>query len=226
MKTIKAKNGKSYTKKQICEAIEYWKKQLMESIENPQDIIHKLEELNNHLELCGFPYQPWFYWNHRLQKIVQNLASSQNVKAEYMSFAKCGLTQPVYAAPHFNTSGDYEEEKKYFLHTFGIMLLHIPGENSKLPEGLLLNIKTNAERYSGQDAKHLVDRIAAVKCYPMVKNHTTFMLIPQHITVSKELKIFMKNLLVYDNVVFEVITKQIWWNYESTGIRTVNTNFD
>ena len=28
MKTIKAKNGKSYTKKQICEAIEYWKKQL------------------------------------------------------------------------------------------------------------------------------------------------------------------------------------------------------
>ena len=28
MKTYKAKNGKSYTKKQICEAIEYWKKQL------------------------------------------------------------------------------------------------------------------------------------------------------------------------------------------------------
>ena len=44
MKTIKAKNGKSYTKKQICEAIEYWEKQLKKMDEATHDGRH----LSNH----------------------------------------------------------------------------------------------------------------------------------------------------------------------------------
>ena len=50
MKTYKTKNGKSYTKKQICEAIEYWENKLNEMLnegkeEDSQQAIFLLRNL-------------------------------------------------------------------------------------------------------------------------------------------------------------------------------------
>ena len=40
MNTYKAKSGKEYTKKQIAEAVEYWKKQLKKFDESADETVH------------------------------------------------------------------------------------------------------------------------------------------------------------------------------------------
>lgn len=57
-KTVESKSGKKYTKKQICEAIAYWKKQLDKLDENKDDVesmdhkrlVELLEQIHEALE--------------------------------------------------------------------------------------------------------------------------------------------------------------------------------
>ncbi len=47
MKTITTKNGKFYTKKQICEAIEYWKKLLKKLDESEDEFEFEVKAISN-----------------------------------------------------------------------------------------------------------------------------------------------------------------------------------
>ena len=50
MKTIKAKNGKEYTKKQITEAIAYWENRLVSLNESNDDEFKKIDDIAKYLD--------------------------------------------------------------------------------------------------------------------------------------------------------------------------------